>query len=78
MTRIERSSAITKIYTNKNKHNLLKNIILLLGRRYYDGIAHWFFPTITSIGFCSHLRKIISQRIWPSLKNRDIHIEEFL
>ena len=32
-----------KIYFYESKQNLSKNIFLLLGRRYYDGIAHWFF-----------------------------------
>ena len=37
-----------------------------------------FFPTVTCNGFCSHLRKIISQRPWPPPpKNWDMHIEEF-
>ena len=27
-----------------------------------DDIAHCFFPAITRNGFCSHIRKIISQR----------------
>ena len=43
MTRIDQSSAITKIYAYEIKQNLSKNIFLLLGRRYDNGIAHWFF-----------------------------------
>ena len=43
MTGIDRSSAITKIYAYMIKQNLLKNNFLLLGRRYYDDIAHCFF-----------------------------------
>ena len=43
MTRIDRSSTITKIDAYEIKQNLSKKIFLLLGRCYYDGIAHWFF-----------------------------------
>ena len=39
-------------------------------------ISHCF-STITRNGFCSHLRKIITQWPWRSPKNRDKHIEEF-
>ena len=60
MIRIDRSSAMTKMYAYKIKQNLSKNIFLLLDCRYYDGIAHCFFPTITRNDFCSRLRKIIS------------------
>ena len=77
MIEINRSCAITKIYAYEIKQNLSKNIFLLLRSRYYDGIAHRLFPTITCHIFCSHLRIIISRRPWPSLKNLDIHIEEF-
>ena len=66
MTRIDRSSTSMQIYAYEIKQNLSKNIFLLLGCRYYDGIAHCFFPTITRNGFCSLLPwKIISRRPWP-------------
>ena len=32
-----------KIYAYEIKQNLSNNMFLLLGRRYYDGIAHCFF-----------------------------------
>ena len=51
--------------------------VLLLGRCRYDSIAHCVFPTVTCNGLCSHLRKIISRRPWPSQKNRDMHMEVF-
>ena len=77
MTRINQNSIITKMYAYEIKQNLSKNIFLMLGRRRCDGIVSCLFSTITRNGFCSHLQKIISRRLWPAPKNRDIHIEEF-
>ena len=57
MTRIDRSSTITNNYAYEIKQNLSKNIFLLIGRHYYDDIAHCFFPTITRNDLCSHLQK---------------------
>ena len=55
---------------------LEKHLFLLLDRRYYDGIMHVFFPTITRIGFCSHLWQIISRWPWPHRKT-EIYILKF-
>ena len=46
-------------------------------RRYWRQCALFFFPTITCNCFCSHLRKIISERPLTPSKNRDTHIVSF-
>ena len=51
MTRIDQSSAITKMYAYEIKQNLSKIIFLLLGRRHYDGFVHCFFLLSLEIAF---------------------------
>ena len=56
MSRIDQSSTIMQIFVFEIKQKLSKNIFLLLGSRYYDGIAHWFFFNYhLQQSFCSHL-----------------------
>ena len=56
---------------------LEKLVFAAMHRAAFDGIVHCFFSAITRNGFCSHLRKIISRRLWHPPKNWDIHIAEF-
>ena len=78
MTRIDRNSANTQIYSYEIKQSVSKNFFLLLRTTPRLTALHTvYFPAITRNGFCFHIRKIISRRPLPSPKNRDIHIVEF-
>ena len=56
----------------------LKNVFLLLRTTPRLAALHTvYFPFITRNGFCVHIRKIISRRLWPPPKNRDIQIVVF-
>ena len=59
--------------------SLSQFIFLLHGCPHLDAmmLMFLFFPTNTRNDFRTHLRKIISRRPWPSMKNRDIHIKQF-
>ena len=78
MTRIYRTSTDTKIYAYEIKQSVSNNIFLMLRTTPRMTALHTvYFPAITCNGFCFHIRTIISRRLWPPPKNRDINIVEF-